>query len=87
MGGQDTVGDDLVDLVGHAHALAGLLIDLADDGGDVLIPLVGDDRLAVIIQGGLAGGGDLIDAVDDGGVELAWTLSSRSNSFTACQRS
>ena len=54
--GQNTVGDDLVDLIGNGQVLdAGLLLDsLIDDTIDVCVTLVGDDALGVIVHLSLA---------------------------------
>ena len=53
--GQDTVGDDLVNTVGGSQASAGLFHYAANDGGDVLIALIGDDGFTVIVQFFFAG--------------------------------
>ena len=69
---QNTVGDDLVDLIGNGQVLdAGLLLDsLIDDAIDVCVTLVGDDALGVIVHLSLAVLDVLVDVSDQVGGEL-----------------
>ena len=53
--GQNPVGDDLVNAVGGSQAGTGLFYYAANDGGDVLIALIGDDGFTVIVQFFFAG--------------------------------
>ena len=62
---QDTVRDELVDLIGDSQVLgAGLLLDgLVNDAVDVSVALVGDDALGVIVHFLLAVGDVGVDVV------------------------
>ena len=70
--GKNTVGDDLIDLIGNSQVLdAGLLLDsLIDDTVDVCVTLVGDDALGVIVHLSLAVLDVLVDVSDQVGGEL-----------------
>ena len=49
---QDTVGHDSVDLVGNRHLFAGMFFAAAfsNDGGNIIIPLVGDNTFRIVIH-------------------------------------
>ena len=69
---QNTVGHDLVDLIGNGQVLhAGLFLNsFAHDGVDICIALVGDDALSVIVHLSFAVLDVLVDVVDQALVEL-----------------
>ena len=62
---QDTVRDELVDLIGDSQVLgAGLLLDgLVNNAVDVSVALVGDDALGIIVHFLLAVGDVGVDVV------------------------
>ena len=74
--GQDTVGHDLVDLIGSGQVLhTGLLLDsLGNNTVDVSVALVGDDALGVIVHLSLAVLDVLVDVIQQGLVEVQFCL-------------